>query len=140
MFACPHCFIPLTGRVKVKREQGSADLAIACSNCQSILRVQITTLKEPDPEKLQKNMPPPSASYCGSCGKEYPALKTHNCPDNEEPPPAAPITQVVQEEQEGCCPHGKRVTDPRFPGLSGNCNVCRGSILGSGSQYADQAC
>lgn len=40
------------------------------------------------------------------------------------------IKPVLQHSAIGSevCPHGKAVTDPRYPGVAGNCTMCRGQL------------
>jgi hypothetical protein len=40
-----------------------------------------------------------------------------------------PVKEKDQEQESLTeCPHGHRVTDPRYPGIAGSCLICRGSL------------
>lgn len=55
MFSCPHCLFPLTGGSRRLTGPDSCEGTIYCSHCEAIVRVEITTLKEPNPKKLEKH-------------------------------------------------------------------------------------
>lgn len=46
-------------------------------------------------------------------------------------PPVRVRSEAPALDKENVCPHGKAITDERYPGLSGNCTACRGRILGN---------
>jgi hypothetical protein len=53
MLVCPHCMYPLTGR-QTPATNGGSQHTVWCSNCEAILRVEVTTLKDPNPERVKK--------------------------------------------------------------------------------------
>lgn len=68
MFTCPHCMYALTGKASVRSEHGSSEVTVQCNHCEAILRIQVTTLKDPNPKKLEKvNANKPANTYCLDC-------------------------------------------------------------------------
>lgn len=53
MFTCPHCDFPLTGKINRSVDHGTAEVILQCTHCSAILRVEITTLRDPDKERLK---------------------------------------------------------------------------------------
>lgn len=84
---CPHCQLPLT---VVNRSQqplssnGSVDCTTSCTSCKAILRIQITTLREPT--KVVTTKKKKAETYCKVCqavvlvGEE----STHTCSVNRK--------------------------------------------------------
>lgn len=135
MFCCPHCRFPLAGgRVNEERQAEAIQLDISCAHCKAILRISITTLKQPDPEAVkQKNLSGPSTTYCPKCqetlivGKE----DKHECKFYRPNKSAEATTEALYGANavDENCPHGHHVNDPiKYPGLSGNCAICRGQM------------
>ena len=62
MFTCPHCQYPLLGKFKKEASNGTVEVMIQCTHCTAVLRVSITTLRDPEPEKLSRinTVSPPS--------------------------------------------------------------------------------
>lgn len=85
MFACPHCEFPIAGKAKRNVDQGTAETRIVCVHCEAILRIEITTLREPNPAKLEKaiNSTKPATTYCSNCGKTLNVQEytSHKCPE-----------------------------------------------------------
>lgn len=55
MSMCPHCMFPLIPRPQsLSSIPGVVSYMVSCTHCEAILRVEITTLKEPNQEKLQR--------------------------------------------------------------------------------------
>lgn len=55
MSMCPHCHFPLIPRTQTPSGiPGVVSCMVSCTHCEAILRIEITTLKEPNLEKLQK--------------------------------------------------------------------------------------
>ena len=84
MFSCPHCFYVLTGKLHKHSDHGSTSCDIQCSHCQAILRVQITTLKEPNEKLLAEkgiNEAGPPTTCCSKCGDtiNLSEKNTHKC-------------------------------------------------------------
>lgn len=85
MFACPQCQYALVGKVKVNRVNGTATAQIACSHCDAVLHIEITTLREPDKQKLAEkgiNASKPATISCLECGAIFnkDQLASHVCP------------------------------------------------------------
>lgn len=55
MFSCPYCEYTLTGRYSKVKDKDTCEIIIDCKNCSAILRIMITTLKDPDKKRLEKN-------------------------------------------------------------------------------------
>ena len=82
MFACPHCDFQLVGRNKTRIEHGSSSTQIACSHCDAVLRVDIVTLRDPDPKKLAEkgqNKAGVPTTFCVDCQTTYNLRDTHKC-------------------------------------------------------------
>lgn len=81
MFSCPHCMFALTGRHSRVANNGTSEIVIDCKNCGAILRVMITTLREPDPKRLekQKNKPKDPNTYCSICDSSISLGEQHKC-------------------------------------------------------------
>lgn len=56
MFSCPYCEYTLTGSFSKIKDKDSCEIIIDCKNCKAILRILMTTLKDPDPKRLEKNV------------------------------------------------------------------------------------
>jgi RNase P subunit RPR2 len=55
MSMCPHCNYPLIPRPQSQSGiPGTVAYMVSCTHCEAILRVEITTLKEPDQERIQR--------------------------------------------------------------------------------------
>lgn len=119
---CPHCHFPLAGgRFNEEKIEDAIQLDVSCSHCKAILRVTITTLKDPDPEDVKrKNESGPATTTCPDCQEIIIRSKEseHQCkfyrPKKAEPNPLE------------LCPHGFHINDPvGNPGKAGNCLQCR---------------
>lgn len=131
MLSCPHCLYPLAGSRFHSEKIGEVfQTDIACSHCKAILRVTVTTLRDPDPEAIKKkNTPDPTTTYCPKCQEAYNVGSKHECsfyrPETigQSPVDKLPTDPVTY------CPHGHAVTDPiNYPNMSGNCPTCRGQM------------
>jgi uncharacterized protein YlaI len=84
MFSCPHCQFQLTGKAHVQISHGSSEAQIKCSHCEAVLRIQITTLHEPNEERLKEggiNESKAPTTACPECHHIMPVTdwQTHKC-------------------------------------------------------------
>lgn len=49
---CPYCLFPLISG-KPKSGNGVVSDMVSCTHCKAILRIELTTLKEPDEERFR---------------------------------------------------------------------------------------